>query len=81
MIPDMILFVSQFLEISSFFSQVHNSGLPPRAAAAHDIEDGVEHQAPDYTVTESYKPTPKTSIPLPWFLDITRKGPPQDEIP
>ena len=36
---------------------------------------------PGRPTPKSYQPTPKANIPLPWYLDMNRETPPQDELP
>lgn len=36
---------------------------------------------PKRTTPKSYVPTPKDQIPLPWYLDMSRETPPDDEKP
>ncbi len=40
-----------------------------------------ERFTPGRSTPKSYQPTPKANISLPWYLDMTREKPPQDELP
>ena len=55
----------------------------------HEAKQAAEFEAafaarytPGRATPKSYQPTPKANIPLPWYLDMTRREkPPQEELP